>query len=84
MRYRLEGQEPWAGQHWLQLRPPEFHSDESGTHDGFWEADTEDGVIAAFAEAYPNRHPDAKPYLRFRVTPADAQRTFRIVEEVRG
>jgi hypothetical protein len=83
--YMLEGLEP-CGDNWQQLHPPEWWNDESGDHDGMWRAASPSAVIKAFLIAYPG-YPmpsPAKSYRSFRVTPASAQRRFRIVDENNG
>jgi hypothetical protein len=65
----LEGQEPCGLQAWVQLRPPEWWDGEHEPHDGCWYGDDENAVIRAFRKAYPNRHPEAKGYLKYRVFP---------------
>lgn len=81
-RFRVEAQEPCGAQVWCQLKPPAYYRqwDEGVTHDGLWEAESEEAAIRQFLEAYPNRHPDAKPYLRFRVFIPPTTRTFELIE----
>jgi hypothetical protein len=65
-QFRLFATEPCTGAR-VELRPPGWWADESGGHDGYWRAESGAAVIAAYMAAYPNRHPDAKPYQHFEV-----------------
>ena len=66
-RWVVEAQEPCGLQAWVHLRPPEWWNDPTGLHDGCWEGEDENAVVRRIKEVYPNRHSEAKGYLRYRV-----------------